>query len=74
MNTTTTTPEIHGFKYDYESMRERLADNDACNYASGFNTEALYKILKEGIKGYDNMSNEDLVSIHHDIFGYVDYK
>jgi len=71
MNTTT---EIHGFNYDYESMRERLADNDACNYASGYNTDTLYKIIKEGIKGYDNMPNDELVSIHQDTFGFVDYK
>jgi hypothetical protein len=59
---------------NYESMRDRLADNDACNYASGFDTEALYKMIKEGIKGYNNMSNEELVSIHIDAFGFIDYK
>jgi hypothetical protein len=74
MNTTTTLTEMHGFNYDYKSMRERLADNDASNYTSGYNTDALYKIMKEGIKGYDNMPNDELVSIHQDTFGFVDYK
>ena len=60
--------------YDYESMRDRLADNDACNYAQGYDTNTLYKIMREGIKGYDNMTDDELVSVHFDVFGYVDYK
>ena len=59
---------------DTESMRERLADNDACNYSSGYDIETLYKIMKEGVKGYDNMTDDELVSIHFNVFGYVDYK
>ena len=59
---------------DLESMKERLANNDAENYANGFSIEALYTILKEGIKGYDNMTEQEILKIHKDVFGFVDYK
>ena len=62
--------------YDYESMRNRLAENDAINYAFAQEKgeQDLYKIIRKGIIGYDNMTNEELVSVHKDVFGYVDYK
>ena len=59
---------------DLESMKERLANNDAENYANGFSIEALYRILKKGIKGYDNMTKQEILKIHKDVFGFVDYK
>lgn len=62
--------------YDYESMRNRLAENDAINYAFAQEKgeQDLYKIIREGIIGYNNMTDEELVSIHKTVFGYVDYK
>lgn len=72
MNTIELTKENK--QLDIESMRERLADNDACNYSQGYALETLYKIIKEGIKGYDNMTDDAIVSTHFDVFGYVDYK
>ena len=59
---------------DLESMKERLANNDAENYANGFSIEALYRILKKGIKGYDNMTKQDLFPIPPAVYGFVDYK
>ena len=62
--------------YDYELMRDRLAENDAINYAFAheLGKKDLYQIIRNGIKGYDNMTDDELVSTHFDVFGYVDYK
>ena len=59
---------------DLESMKERLANNDAENYTNGFSIDTLYTMLKEGIKGYDNMTEQEILNIHKDVFGFVDYK
>ena len=81
MNTTTTLPSSCVYNkpvttYDYESMRDRLAENDAINYgfAHELGKKDLYQIIRNGIKGYDNMTDDELVSVHFDVFGYVDYK
>ena len=55
-----------------ESMRDRLADNDACNYAQGYDTNTLYKIMREGIKGYDKMTDQEVSRIHEDVFGWIE--
>lgn len=67
MNLKITEPNI-------ESMKERLANNDAVNYSNGFDIETLYKMIKEGIKGYDNMKEEEITNLHDHTFGWVDYK
>lgn len=62
--------------YDYELMRDTLAENDAINYAFAHDLgkKDLYQIIRKGIKGYDNMTDDEIVSTHFDVFGYVDYK
>ncbi len=67
MNLKITEPNI-------ESMKERLADNDAVNYSNGYDIETLYKMIKEGIKGYDNMKEDEIINLHDHTFGWVDYK
>jgi len=55
-----------------ESMRWRLTENDTCNYSQGYDVDTLYKMIKEGIKGYDNMTDEEVSRIHNDVFGWVE--